>query len=256
MAKAQSVRQREATNVQLNRLFQKGVFVTLGTVTLLSWVGCVSPDYRYAPVAQTETIAIGERGATFPVRIDQGSGKLRIMSLGIVEVHIKQKPPVHAIHLRLIVTHEKGSDTWNLPIALQQVEIDGGKKSVPAFLQTEEKDAPDIHIAPGAMRRIELFYPLPKLENAPTTLTGFIFHWNITSAQGHDQADVPFSRYVANQGNQASDQSNYPGWHQNMVLEEEQMGGPWWYGSAYPNPAMPFWNNPMFPSFGFPGAFF
>jgi hypothetical protein len=211
-----------------------------GILGLVALSACTTIRYGYYPIGHEETISAGQRGATFPVHVNESEGTLHLMSLGVVDLKSASKPDhAPALHLRMIVSNKKGTEPWTVDSRDVKVVLSSGEASIPAYVKTQTTSAPRVVIAAGEVHKLDLFYPLPKDRDEPKAFDGFDLQWKIT-AGGKELADhTPFIRQQTHR-KLASIEVNAQRQHQDMVLDAEEMSpGYWWYDDTYPSYAFP-----------------
>jgi hypothetical protein len=211
----------------------------LTAVVFLS--GCVSPRYGYFPMGpEKETVSVNEHGATFPIKFGGGVGTLHAISYGIVDLKSSTTDLGYsALHLQMIIHYEKGTAPWTLDARDQKVQYSDAPAVIPFYAKIESEGSPALGIKPGETRRIDLFYPLPSDRQTKERINGFEFAGKLTDGKEVLLKDISFVRQPTHVVRKPI-YVNAAIQHQNMVLDQEEMGpGFWWYNSMYPNNAMP-----------------
>lgn len=189
----------------------------------LALAGCAT-DYSYMPEVNATAQVGGQAAADYPIPPEAPEGDVRVASFGITRLQVNSSEHVRALHLRLVITN-RGQTPWTLDTRSQLLQIAYEGESRPIFASADSGQLPEVSIAPGAQRAVDLFYPLPADLQHASRLPAFDLVWRVDTGGGRTVAiRTPFAR-VTSQPDYAY---GYTGYYEPAYWEPI-----WWYDPGY-----------------------
>ncbi|MGZ3711048.1 MAG: hypothetical protein ACXVBE_04795 [Bdellovibrionota bacterium] len=159
----------------------------------LNLAACSSQQYQYvadlASSGQAEpSRAEGHSEVSYSIPSGSQSGKVQVLSMGVVEVEPKHDAKrVHSIHLRLTVSNHS-PQKWLVDSEEQKVSYPTGGRVPPSFVNSDSA-LPKLEIPPGELRLVDLYFALPTGMSTARDLTSFNFHWQVQDTNGNAVAE-------------------------------------------------------------------
>lgn len=156
--------------------------------------GCSSPEYRYLPEEhQASQFGPGKREAVYPEPANVPDGKVRITSMGIVDVKSKQDSKTFsALHLRMSITNQSTTEQWTLNTLDQFVSFPNDGQSKPIVMDPSQTTVVDV--GPGDLKTLDYYFPLPNEKMSAENLAEFDFHWQLEAGSKPVQETTSFNR--------------------------------------------------------------
>ena len=210
------------TNRVLNRV------KSIGGLSVFALAAC-APAYTYEPTENATGTVGGHVAADYPIPQVAPQGDVRLASFGLGELSPAQQTAdrTSALHLRMVVSNNS-AQPWTVDTREQKLDIQGSGPATPAFATTREGngDLPQIMVAPGSKRIIDLFFPLPPNRQSESSIPEFDAIWNVHAGNQDVVERTPFDRLRVEPAYDpaiAPDYAYYGLWD-----------GPYWYDAAYP----------------------
>jgi len=192
----------------------------------LALSACAS-EYAYVPRAGDVVTVEGRAGAEYPVPADAPRGSVRVSSDGALDVG-NEDERMRALHARVVVTN-RSDVPWTFDVREPRAIIDGEERAAAFATAGADAETPVVTIAPGAVRAIDLFFPL---DGSSDEVPLFELRWRLTAGAAPVQERTPFERVDV-------DDAPEPAY-------EPYYGGFVW-GPSY-------WVNPLYPRWRFAGT--
>ena len=191
--------------------------------------GCTSGRYYYQPAEQATAFSAGHPSAHYVIPPPPATkeGDVRVTSFGITEVDLNDdRNPVEALHVRLIIANESGSQAWTLNTRQTQVELPGARRAIaPTYVNANDTTVPSVRIPPGASRTVDLYYTLPSGFEDEDEVPRFDVIWRLQTDEQWVVERTPFERREIERP------------RQNVVYSWGVGTYPyWWYDPWYPRP--------------------
>lgn len=156
--------------------------------------GCSSPDYRYLPAEhQTSEYGRGRLEATYSEPANAPGGKVRIVSLGVVDVKPKQESKTFsALHLQMSITNQSTVDQWTFNTQDQFVSFPNDGQAKPLMMDPSASHV--LVVGPGELKTFDYYFPLPSEKMSAENLPQFDFHWQLEAGANHVQETTSFDR--------------------------------------------------------------
>lgn len=213
------------------------------TLVLLGLAGlsCAdSSNYLYRPAENATSMTEGQTAARYTIPATAPKGDVRIASFGVQNVAQDENGPEWpALHVRMIVANDSGTEPWTVDTREVRVELRGDKPQTPAVVSADAGELPELHIPPGEERTLDLFYPLSDDSADASSVPAFDVLWKVHTGADVSVERTPFERLAI-----ASNASVGYG-----------MGySPYWWSNPYYGPGNPMYMGPgmMGPGFGGP----
>jgi hypothetical protein len=209
----------------------------LNQVNQVKWIGWMSvvalaacaPAYTYEPSEHATGSIGGHLAADYPIPQAAPQGDVRLASFGLGELAPAQgsSDKASALHLRMVVSNNS-PEPWTVDTREQKLDIVGSGPATPAFSTTREGngDMPEVTVAPGSKRIIDLFFPLPPNRQSESSVPEFDAIWNVHAGSQDVVERTPFARL---QVEAYDDPMFMPGYAYGGAW-----GGPFWYDPMYP----------------------
>jgi hypothetical protein len=214
------------------------------------------PPVSVAPLERPRETPLGR----YDVPPSSPHGEVAISSFGVNELQVgDQQQSIRFMQLRMKVTNKDDSKPWTVDVRQQLLSLPNEGKSQPAFINVDQRDLPNVTIAVGQTRTIDLYYALPQTLQAPTqAVPASELLWHVeTSGQTiaertsiGEQKPQPQMAGAANPQATAADTSEQPppppAYEYPYPYDAGYYG--WGLGVAW-GPV--WWFNPFFPSVAF-----
>jgi hypothetical protein len=163
-------------------------------ITALTFGACESM-YMYQPSSNATSTVRGRAAAEYQLPSPTlTEGDLRIASFGISRVSRAQGGPMHAMHVRMVVSNNTGQP-WTIDTREQLADVRGLGTVKLAFARSEGQDLPIVTVNAGQKRTIDLFFPLPPQMEKASQIPEFDILWRVHADNGRLVAQrTPFER--------------------------------------------------------------
>jgi hypothetical protein len=160
-------------------------------------VAACESSYFYRPAVNANAQVQGRRAAEYKLPTPASpAGDLRVASFGVAKVNPQgtQPGPVHALHVRLIVSNSS-NQPWQIDARQQMVQLQDGRQLSPSFSRSEDGDVPVAVVPPSGKRTLDIFYPLPPDQEKASRIPEFDVLWRVDTGGGRVVAQrTPFER--------------------------------------------------------------
>lgn len=194
-------------------------------------IGACAPQYKYQPTTHATAELGGHLAAEYQIPKNAPQGDLRLASFGISKVSPKgdAKASMRAIHVRMEVANNS-NQPWKLDTREQLIDFSDGTKSHPALVRTNQGQSglPEVTVAAGSKRVIDLFYTLPAQEQSSKKIPNFDAISKVDIGKQTVTERTPFDRLRVEPTYASSYGYGYDGYG-------APWGGPFWYDQgAFP----------------------
>jgi hypothetical protein len=189
----------------------------------LALSGCSSAEYLYQPEEhQSSQFGTGKNEAVYSEPTNQPKGKVRVASMGLVDIKSKQdSKKFSALRLRISITNQSTSESWTFNTRDQSVSFPNDGQAKPLMMDPSESSV--VTVGPGELKTLDYYFPLPNEKMSADNLPQFDFHWQLEAGANHVQETTSFNR---------------------IEIQER-------YASAYYGPTYPYYYDPWF----YPGPY-
>jgi hypothetical protein len=173
------------------------VFLFLYFLVLFSasfFTGCSPAEYVYRPEEhQAAEAGKGKDEALYSEPQNAPEGKVRILSMGVVDVKPKQDPKkFSALHLRMSITNQSTTEPWIFNVQDQFVSYPNEGQAKPLIMDPSASNVASV--GPGELKTFDYYFPLPKEKMSADNLPEFDFHWQIDAGSNRVQETTSFNR--------------------------------------------------------------
>jgi hypothetical protein len=210
----------------------------LGVIALAATAGCSSSaNYLYRPEQNALATMAGRPAALYQIPPESPRGDVQIAALGIAKIHLRREEDgeVRVMHVRMIVNNNDDDGPWTVDTREQIGILSGAGRSRPAFAATSTRQAPTVAIPMAEKATIDLYYPLPARMQDASEVPHFDVLWRVRTPE----------RVVA-------ERTSFERLQIESVPSENRYAGPWWGPGWWGGIG---WYDPLWPSYGFAGAF-
>ena len=208
------------------------VFLVLA---LLGATGCAT-RYTYVPTTNAMATIQGRVAAEYPVPPSAPQGDVRIASYGLTDLTPRSaaNEVLRALHLRVVLA-DNAATPWTFDTREQRVQLDDGAVLAPAFASANAGSSPPlVTVDRNGKRVVDLFFLLPPELQHADAIPEFDALWRVGTGAGIVAERTPFERLAIE-----PDYGGYDDW---------DYGGDYYWGG-------PYWMNPDFAAFGYPGGY-
>lgn len=184
---------------------------------------CGGPSYVYTPQT-ANAVTSGLPAARTPIPQEQPQGAVEVTSYGTTQLQ-QADARVPALHVRMVVTNDGDSTPWTLDTRQQTVEIPGEGRATPMFANADVQTLPNLTIARGERRVIDLYFPLPATIQDDAHLPRFEMLWQVTTPARTVASRTSFDR-IEREPVEVAYGTSWPLW--------AGYGPYWWYDPFYP----------------------
>jgi hypothetical protein len=207
------------------RRARRGRRATMALALVALLASCV-PSYVYRPTEMVNAETQGYPTARYPVPPEAPHGEVYVTSFGIVDMDVAPGTTAPMLHVRLAVANNSG-EAWQVDTRQQVVDLGPEGRSRAAFVNTDVQGSPQVGVAAGGQRVLDLFYSLPAGMQGASAVPRFDFVWRLDIPGRPVVQRTPFERLQV----ETQPAGPYPpfigvglGW------------GPfWWYDPLYPS---------------------
>jgi hypothetical protein len=171
-------------------------------------------SYAYAPVQLTSAEVGGRAAASYPLPPERPSGSITIATLGfstLPERGSVTKRVERALDVRMLVTNQS-DQMWKVDTREQRLELGNGALIPVVFAASDAGGAQIVTIAPGARRRIDVFFETPSTIQSEKTLPAFNVIWTVQTVAGNVTERAPFERVLTLPSRADYSRAYYDGW--------------------------------------------
>jgi hypothetical protein len=157
-------------------------------------VGGCTPSYLYQPATHLSANDQGQPTARYSVPPESPHGEVTLASRGIVDLSLgSDNERTRCLQVHMIVANNDDAP-WVVDAREQLLQLPGEGQSRPALVNTEQQDLPNINVAPGQKRTVDLFYTLPQPLQQAKQIPEFDVSWHVQMPSRVVAERTPFER--------------------------------------------------------------
>jgi hypothetical protein len=172
-----------------------GCLLVLGSLGLAS---CATEEFKYVPSEQQATRSRVKDEAIYNVPEDSPDTSVRVESSGIEEIKVggPGAKEQRTLHLKLAVSNKRHPGPWTLNTRELSVSFPNAEPVPPILTQPGTAFENSVAVAPGELKTLDLFFPLPGSAQSSKDLPEFDFHWKLRSGKEVVQHTTLFDRVI------------------------------------------------------------
>jgi hypothetical protein len=195
------------------------ILLLTATAAAVACSAC-APEYSYAPVSTTGAVVAGRPAADYPI-VPKAEGRrspagdVRLTTFGVVTMHRSTEAgggDVPAVGVRVVLAND-GETSWRFDTREQRIALASGEEIAPTFTSVDMgTPAPEIQIASGGRRTVDLFFDLPRpLAGGASKVPAFDVLWAVHAGDRTVQHRTTFDRFLAKSQTEGDEWNSY-GW--------------------------------------------
>jgi hypothetical protein len=189
---------RAGENVRPRGLGRRIMGALMSCFLGLAGISCASSsNYLYQPAENATAMTEGYSAARYAIPAAAPKGDVRIASFGVQDMSQDENGPEWpAIHVRVIVSNDTGGEAWVVDPREIKIEQRGQEPSGPAVVSADAGELPEIRIAQGEERTLDLFYPLGEDQDGASNIPAFDVLWSVHIGTNVVVERTPFERLL------------------------------------------------------------
>lgn len=196
-----------------------------GLVIAGAIAGCAgNSQYVYQPNTANATAA-GLPAASTPIPQEAPQGAIEVVSYGVADLK-RDGTTIPSLHVRAIVHNDGDATPWTMDTSQQLVEIPGEGKSRAIFVNADVNTLPNVTIARGERRVVDMYFPLPDTMHKASQLPRFDLLWQVHTGARVVASRTSFERVDREPDTEVVATAGWPLW--------AGWGPYWWYDPFYP----------------------
>ena len=200
--------------------------------------GCATSGYVFAPAEQATASIGGYPAANYALPPEGPRGKLEAASFGIVAMQVNDGgAETRFLQVRLSVANNNDVAAWTVDTRQQLLALPGEGQSRPAFANSDQQDLPNITVAPGQKRTIDLYYALPLPLQSADHIPQFELLWHVQTPSREVAERTPFERIKIEEPSAWAYADEYPDGYPYGYFGYGSLGwgATWWYDPFFPS---------------------
>jgi hypothetical protein len=107
-------------------------------------------------------------------------GRVVITSFGVHDMQVgQQEKPVRFLHVRMQLTNTDDTGPWTFDVRQQLLALPNEGQSQPALINADQRDLPNLSVAPGQTRTVDLYYALPQTLQTAREIPAGDLSWHV-----------------------------------------------------------------------------
>ena len=200
--------------------------VPIYVVAAATLFACGESNYVYRPDTANAFTSAGLPAERTPIPQERPQGAVEVTSYGTTL--LEQGPAsVPVLHARMIVTNDGDDTPWTLDTRRQTLSIANEGNATPLYANADVQSLPNLTIAKGERRVIDLYFPLPGNVATADRLPHFDLLWEVNTADRVVSSRTSFDRVEVQDQPQYAYDTTWPLW--------AGWGPYWWWDPLYPS---------------------
>jgi hypothetical protein len=190
-----------------------------------AFAGCAEHNFVYTPET-ANAVSHGMPASRTAIPQEMPQGAVEVTSQGIGQLR-QGDGQLAVLHVRMIVTNDGDATPWLVDTRQQAIDIAGEGRATPIYANADVQTLPQLQVARGERRVIDLYYPLPGSVTSAARLPHFDVLWQVTTGARVVASRTAFDRVRTQQPDDYAYETGWPLW--------AGYGPYWWWDPFYPS---------------------